>query len=256
MDAHERLRAAHRAIGEGQYAEALDGLVWFHHRALEYDRHLGAVRLSYGLVFWLDLARVYPPALDALLELRERKAQALVRGEGDVDLFHDLVAIDKVMEQPGATHACYVSLLEQQPGLAADCTGLALPAIVAAGDYALADRVRPDPETRLREMAALMRLEAKWNKRRRYTRWSLPASMLDHRAGQVRRDAEISATVGRRQEAQRLLALAVDLIQDPVMRRAMRAKIARQPGVDAGEAKAHHRRAKARRREARHLHRA
>jgi hypothetical protein len=74
MGARERFAAARLAAREGRHQEALDGLLWFHHHALEEQRSLRAVRLSYALYEWLDLGRVYPPARQALEDVREQTA--------------------------------------------------------------------------------------------------------------------------------------------------------------------------------------
>ena len=256
MTAHERLRAARQAIDDGRYEEALADLVWFHHHALAEQRSLYGVRLSYAIAFWLDLGKVYPPALDALTGLREQKAQTLLRGEGDTALFHDLSAIDDMMGRQRATYAFYVMLAERQPELAARCADLALPAIVEAGDHRLADRVRTDPQVRLDDAMHGMLVYVRWAKRHPYTDAPHRRAMVHDHAALVRRHAEITAGAGRRDEATRFVAMAIERLQDPSLRAAVHAEIARPSQFVPGSGRSQHRRAKARRREARHRRRA
>jgi hypothetical protein len=227
MNAQERLYAARQATREGRHEEALRELVWFHHHALEEDRALYGVRLSYALFDWIELGKVYPPAQQALLELREQKAQTLLQGKGNRVLFHDVEAIDERLGQARATYELYLALAERHPALAAQCVSLAIPAIVAVKDYRLAHELRTDPEARLRRQAAELRPDLQRMKHRRYIGAPFRWSMIKGYAEAVRRDAEITAGIGQHAEARRLTALAVDLIHDPSLRAAVRAEIAK-----------------------------
>lgn len=120
MTAQERLQAARQAAVDGRYQEALDGFIWFHRHALEEQPSLYGVRLSYGLFYWLDLAKNYPPALQALENLREQKAQALLHVAGDRALFHDVEAIDARLDRSRATYELYLALADRHPELAAE----------------------------------------------------------------------------------------------------------------------------------------
>jgi hypothetical protein len=251
MTAQERLQAARQAATEGRHEEALREFIWFHHHALDERASLGGVRLSYALYYWLDLGKAYPPALQALDDLRAHKAQALLRGEGDLGMFLDVCAIDRVKEDSRATYELYLALSERQPALAAQCAQLALPAIVAARDYPLADRLRGDPEMRIRTWAEELRWDIHWAKRRGYTRAPVRWSTIKRYADGVRLHLEIVAGVGHHDEARRLAALAVDLVDDPSLRAAVRAALARPSAHSPGMARLRQRQAKARRREAR-----
>lgn len=251
MTAHERLNAARMAAIEGRHEDALREFIWFHHHALDERPSLAGVRLSYALYYWLDLGQAYPPALQALEEVREQKAQALLRGDGDRNLFLDVSAIDGVKGDSRATHALYLALAERQPALAAECAQLALPAIVAARDYQLADQLRHDPETSIRARADDLHWDMGWSKRRGYTRAPARWAAVRNYATDVRLHLDIAAGVGRHEEARRLAALAVDLIGDPSLRAAVHAAIVNPSASRPGAARFNQRRAKAKRREAR-----
>jgi hypothetical protein len=251
MTAQERLQAARQAAIEGRHEEALEGLLWFHHHALEEDPSLRGVRLSYALSYWSELAKTYPPALQALKDLREQKAQVLLHGEGDRAVFYDVKAIDERLGDSRATYELYLALAAHWPELAAACTQSALPAIAALRDYALADRLRPDPEARIRELAGRLRWDMQWSKRRRYMRAPARWASIRNYAADIRLQTEISAGIGRPGEARRLAALAVDLIGDPSLRAEIRTALARPSPGGLNMAWWNHLRTKACRREAR-----
>lgn len=236
---------------EGRHEEALRELIWFHHHALEEQPSLAGVRLSFALAYWIELAGAYPPALQALEDLRGQKAQALLRGDGDRRLFLDLCAIDERLERNGATYQFYLALAERQSALAAECAQLALPAIVAARDYQLADQLRGDPQARIRARVEDLHWDMRWSKRRGYSRTPMRWSMIRRYADDVRLHLEITAGIGQHGEARRQAALAVDLVDDPSLRAAVRTALAKTSGGGPGMARFNRRRAKALRREAR-----
>lgn len=228
MTARERLFAARQARTERCYEDALTDLVWLHDHALEENRAWYAVRLSYALFEWIELGRVCPPARQALEAVRDRKTDSLLRGKGDGELFHDVVSINEVLQVPGATHALYLALDEHWPALASQYAGLALPAIVAVKDYALAARIRPAPEALIRERAARLSRSIASIKHQPYhpapMRWSGVKSYADL----VKRHLAITAGIGDEIGARRLHALAVDAIHSPPLRAQVRTAIARR----------------------------
>lgn len=53
--ATEALRQARQFVKSHEYAAALEKYIWFHHHALEIDRNLVGVRLSYAISEWVAL---------------------------------------------------------------------------------------------------------------------------------------------------------------------------------------------------------
>ena len=154
MNAQERLWAGQRAAMDGRHEEALEHFVWYHDHALEEEPALYGVRLSFALAYWRELGDNYPKALTALERTRDAKSKALLNGDGDRALFHDVESINEALGQLKKTHALYVQLARQRPDLARNCAALALPAIVAAGDFKLAEKLMPEPIDRIRRLAA------------------------------------------------------------------------------------------------------
>lgn len=153
MTVHERLHSAQRAANQGRHEEALREYIWFHHHALETEPSLRGVRLSFALAHWIALAAKYPPALAALQQVRDDKTNSLLNGEVDLDTFRDVEAINRDLQSVLATYALFAHIVAANPALAQQCARWAFPALVAAGDFALASRFLSEPETYVRLLA-------------------------------------------------------------------------------------------------------
>lgn len=68
---------------EGRHEQALAKHVWYHDNALEIKPSLTGVRLSFALNGWLELAEVYPPALEKMKECRN-ELEKRIRDENRV----------------------------------------------------------------------------------------------------------------------------------------------------------------------------
>ncbi len=178
MDPGVVLNRGRDSCRAGRYREALEDYIWFHEHALEHDRSYYGVRLSFALLDWRDLAEVYRPAMKALASVRARAAAALRTGAGDRALFHDLASIDRALGKVRDTHALFRLLWRRQPGLAMQCRDLAVEAVVEAGDFELASRCLPHPET------YVLWLSDRLNE-------ALEAKALPRRAAAVRREAYV-----------------------------------------------------------------
>jgi hypothetical protein len=225
MDARTRLHAALRMIYAGRYEESLRELIWFFEHALEEDPAMHGVRLSFALGYWADLAQKYAPARAALDALRERGAERLLSRQGDRALFHDVASIDHALGQPARTHEVYVGLRTAAPELAAACTSLALPAVIAAGDFELAEQMLPDPEHLIRRQAAILVRDLQARRRWRFSKAPFVATSVHIYAEDVKRVLTVLEGRGRRREAQRLRQLSTDLIHATTIRRAVRAAL-------------------------------
>src|SRR4051812_8159830 len=82
-------------VAEARYPVALAKLAWFHHNAVRIGgpRWYG-VRLSYSLDAWARLAKLYPPALDRLRNVRSAAESDLRSGNEPTQAFIDCFAID------------------------------------------------------------------------------------------------------------------------------------------------------------------
>ena len=78
----------------GRYAAALAKHVWFHQNELS-----NAVRLSFALTDWRELANVYPPALQKLKEFRDQAKDNLLNGNNVTHSFSDFERINRKLDE-------------------------------------------------------------------------------------------------------------------------------------------------------------
>lgn len=117
------------------------------------------------MVEFQALAEDYAPARRSLSAIRaEQAARALAgdlyRGAGDgkedsfprLTRFSLVVEIDRILGDTRPTYELFARLDAAQPAFARRYAGLALPAVVEAGDFNLADRYRRDPLAMLGEV--------------------------------------------------------------------------------------------------------
>lgn len=225
MDAWARYHAAGALAREGRHEEALREFQWFHEHALAENPSLAGVRLSYALSRWAELGKAYPPARAALEAVRDRDTAVLLAGKGDRKLFMDIEAIYDTLGEKQRTHGLFVELEKIDPELAQSCASLALPAIITAGDYALAERLLPDPERVLRRGAAILNADFSGRRRMRFMRAPYLATGINIYVDRVREVLTVLEGRGRMQEAARLRRLAADLIPATTIRRAVRAAL-------------------------------
>lgn len=146
MDPGEILNRGRTAALEGRNEHALRDFIWFHKHALKHDRAYYGVRLSFALGYWMELGKVYSPALKALQSFKRQGESALIRGKGNRDLFHDVESINKELGRSNDTYKLFLHIKKDRPKLAKVCADLAIEAIVEAKDYKLASEHLPHPE--------------------------------------------------------------------------------------------------------------
>jgi hypothetical protein len=134
----EVLRQARQFVKSHEYASALEKYIWFHHHALDIDRGLVGVRLSYAISEWVALGQVYPPAKSALESLRDTKAKSLARGTDDVSLFHDVAAINLAFGQVERTSDLFQIIAGVDRAVAEKYFHIALESLVHTKDFDLA----------------------------------------------------------------------------------------------------------------------
>lgn len=219
MDPGIRLKEARTAVEDGKYEDALNAYLWIHQHALEYNRAFSGVRLSYALDEWIALGALYPKALQALTDIRDEKSAVLRAGDGDFELFHDVASINEYLADELETARLYQVISALSPDLAQRCAHAALPALLAAGDFALARRHMPDPDESIRWQAPMLDRQIARIKCQPYSpaphRWAV----ISNYAEEVRRTLTILRACGEHAEADRHRALALQLIQNPSVRR-------------------------------------
>ncbi len=135
------LTEARNDAERGRYAVALQKFLWFHRNAVRYNRGLSAVRRSFALSSWLQLADEYPPALEALRQARGEaleRAKAALSPMTAVDAFSDFAAINRSLREESETVEAFRRLDQERPELAPRVLMVARPALIQAKEYALA----------------------------------------------------------------------------------------------------------------------
>lgn len=157
------LKDAIEARHEGRNADALRLLVKLFGQGCRSDTH---ARASHFLTMfeWNQLAEDYPPAREAMASARDEQVGLLLGGDENFSTgadgwprsrFQVIVHMNETLKDAGATYALFIQLQSLMPALARRKAFLALPAIVEAGDYALAERYLPDPLAQLADLNAL-----------------------------------------------------------------------------------------------------
>ena len=135
--ADEALEQAQQFAAQGKFEEALQKHIWYHDHALEINQAHYGVRLSFALSYWIDLGKKYPKALNALKDIRDKKAARLVAGENNRPLFHDIVAINEELCEPLATVEAFKKIQAARPDFASSIAELADKALFDAKEYEL-----------------------------------------------------------------------------------------------------------------------
>lgn len=108
-------------INMGEYEEALERTIWFHNHSIEHQKSISAVRLSFAIHDWYDFGTKYPPAMDALIKVRDEKTKTILSGFGTYDLFDDVSAINGVLSEDAKTISLFKKISTKQPSLAKEC---------------------------------------------------------------------------------------------------------------------------------------
>jgi tetratricopeptide (TPR) repeat protein len=146
--AGDALRRAQAYAQQGQFQKALQEHVWFHNNALQVDRSYYGVRLSFALDDWVKLGSKYPPALEELKTIRDKKTSLLAGGDPNPELFHDVDAINEHLGDTRSTAALFKQIDARNPAFAGSLYEIAEQSLIAAGEYPLARKYLGDPQAR------------------------------------------------------------------------------------------------------------
>jgi hypothetical protein len=121
QDMKKYLSETKEMVMQKKYKEALERYVWFHNHAIEYDKAMSGVRLSFALKYWKDLADVYPPAMTALIEIRDIKTKTILDSNASIKLFADVVGLNRTLGEENKTIELFESIRQQHPDKALQC---------------------------------------------------------------------------------------------------------------------------------------
>jgi hypothetical protein len=211
------------ARNEGRKDDALRHLLQVYGRVVEGDA-IGAASDFITMFEWEQLAEVYPPARAALASARDDQVRRLLENDDQFSegsarwprsRFAVIVGMNKTLQEPHVTYTLFVQLAAQMPALARREASRALPAIVEAGDFKLAQQYLPDPMAwlgQLNQLACDLPLIAPPSTAPRL------AAELSNFVGDVRLCAAVAQGLGRQAEAEALRDAAIAGIASEEMR--------------------------------------
>jgi serine/threonine protein kinase len=242
VDLQKILSDAKSQMEQGNYEEALQRQIWYFNHALEYDQGQTGVRLSFALSQWVELGRRYPKAKAALVEIRDQDTRALADGKGYANLFTDVQAINRELQDEEATYALFKTIREKDLQLAGQCYFWVENLLVAKGEYQWCYDHMGDPQFRFDSICRMFEMEvanqkrmaetqqrtrqmiAEMNQKRGLT--NLPAfsspdtaammkkSAEDRFIGSVRQLVEILMVTGHKSVAEKIRDEAVAVLDD------------------------------------------
>ena len=135
-DLYAILDEAKRRAAVGQYEDALQRYLWFHNHEPRFgDSYQDGIRLTSALAEWAELGRRYPKAKRALIEIRDKKTSEIVEEGGSLELFRDVHAINRELQEEDATYALFRTVREQDPKLAKQLYPYLVGLLVAKGEH-------------------------------------------------------------------------------------------------------------------------
>jgi len=139
-DPQQILREAVDDAAARRYDVALEKQLWFHKNAVRYNRGLSAVRTSFALGYWRQLADSYPPALEALKRARD-EAWSATMSDADTTLalpsFRDFAALNRTLGEESRTATAFAQLDREKPEVARRVALAARPALIRAKEFDL-----------------------------------------------------------------------------------------------------------------------
>ena len=139
-------------VAQGKHEEALKRFVWFHEHALEHDKSMYGVRLSFALSCWKNLGESYPPAMKALVKMRDDNEKSLRENKGNKNLFHDVRALNRTLDEPEKTVDLFEFISKGDPLRAEEYWSIAKDPILEQKRYDLAQKYIEDIEAEFLEI--------------------------------------------------------------------------------------------------------
>lgn len=164
-DAHAILHEAVHDTMACHHEVALAKHIWFHENALRWDIGLAGVRRSFALAYWRDLADKYPPAMEKLVEAREKAKAEFTQSGFPFDAFHDLASLNRVLDERHKTAEAFIAVHKTDRQAAARIYHVAEPALIANRQFEICgDYLEPDKQLELAIKAyeLLRESEQKW----------------------------------------------------------------------------------------------
>lgn len=150
---------------QGRPEIALAKFLWFHESATRYEPGLSAVRLSFALGYWMDLASRYKPALEAFVRVRDQTESAFRKDCTNFNLFQDIASLNGYLDERERTAKLFLDVASKDHEAAARLYHVAESHLISIGAYHECGAFLEPPKRteRAAESFRLMRqLESKW----------------------------------------------------------------------------------------------
>lgn len=212
-----QLDQAFDAIDEGRHADALALLLDFY-KAPGAPSH---IRGSYCVGALRDLGKDYPPAMQALLDLRDGAVQQLLSSRGGDAQLEDVLAIDKALGDQQHSCKLLAGLDAISPQLVRSQGLFAVEVFAEGGEMTLARKYLGDPVEELRFLAEMQ------NKMSAMRRESGNSGTMRHLVNvamyvnQARAIESVLQATGEAKLASEIRAMAPYLLADADMRAAV-----------------------------------
>lgn len=213
----------HSAVDDkrgGRYEQSLAKFLWFHNNAVGYERGQSAVRLSFALAYWLDLATVYPPARDAFIRTRDETEQAFQKDPSEFDLFHDVASMNHFLSDGLRTADLFATVAATDHDKAQVLYQIAEPYLIAAGRFRACEPFLK-PRRRMELAAECYRHSGQIEESRPDCGFPVPKLARTHYVRDVATLVGLLVLNGRADEARAAYSEALSIIDDGEFRQIM-----------------------------------
>lgn len=137
-DPGQILDSVHEDRKQGNYADALAKHLWIHDNILKIDNSYYGVRLSFALMYWHELAQVYPPAMEAFeRKLAEAKKRSILNDSCCDEGIHEYIAFNRTLGRHSDTAEFFEWLSLNNPNQARRYINIAKPSLLQTKRYEL-----------------------------------------------------------------------------------------------------------------------
>lgn len=200
-----------------RYSEALAKHVWFHENALKYEPSLRAVRLSFALSDWVKLGKVYPPAREKLIVIRDAIEKRAQNGEDVGEVFQELSKINEYLGDYKNTVECFKALEKNHPDSASSALLFAKKSILKTKEYQIyAKYIKGTSDfLEFKETYEMSKPASIQSGKATNSHTEFVEKTFRHETATV---VAVLANVGRKQEATEIAELASKMIDDKKFR--------------------------------------
>ena len=237
------LESAKSLTDAASYEEALQRYIWYFNHSRN-DTSQGGVRLSFALSDWVELARRYPKARQALVEIRDDDTRRFSETGGYSELFQEISSLNYYLNDEDATVTLFKRIPKNDPTLARQCFYFVEDLLVKQGDYQTCREYIGEPQAAFDRIRQMWQQTKKFEerstardaeRRKRYEamgktnavfahmpEFSTPPPFADNNfVSQTRQLIEILVATGGKSDAQNIQAQALTLLNDPRLKTAV-----------------------------------